>query len=119
MIIHTNTRWKPKNKAQRKKLYSHKTGIKIVGSGKEYKPTTNHLYDSDPTRSIKSLESSLSATTVKPVARYTDPEMKERERAARAEIEAKKMRVAPAYSKGAYQYITDGTDPRELGCKNV
>lgn len=34
-----------------------------------------------------------------------------------AEIERKKTRVAPAYNKGATQYITDGTDPRYLGRK--
>lgn len=34
-----------------------------------------------------------------------------------AEIEKKKMRVAPAYNKGATQYITDGADPKTLGRK--
>jgi hypothetical protein len=34
-----------------------------------------------------------------------------------AEIERKKTRVAPAYNKGATQYITEGTDPRYLGRK--
>lgn len=33
------------------------------------------------------------------------------------EIERKKMRVAPAYSKGATQYITDGADLTTLGRK--
>lgn len=35
----------------------------------------------------------------------------------RAEIEAKAKRVAPAFNKGAIQYITDGTDPATLGKK--
>jgi hypothetical protein len=34
-----------------------------------------------------------------------------------AEIERKKTRVAPAYNKGATQYITDGADPKTLGRK--
>jgi hypothetical protein len=34
-----------------------------------------------------------------------------------AEIERKKTRVAPAYNKGATQYITDGVDPKTLGRK--
>jgi hypothetical protein len=34
-----------------------------------------------------------------------------------AEIERKKTRVAPAYNKGATQYITEGTDPTTLGRK--
>lgn len=34
-----------------------------------------------------------------------------------AEIERKKSRLAPAYNKGAVQYITDETDPRFIGRK--
>lgn len=45
------------------------------------------------------------------------PELQERERIAQQEIERKKLRVAPHYSKGAYQYITDGTDLTTLGKK--
>lgn len=33
------------------------------------------------------------------------------------EIEAKKLRVAPAYAKGGTQYITPGSDPKTLGRK--
>jgi len=33
------------------------------------------------------------------------------------EIVAKSKRLAPAYSKGAVQYITDGMDPSDLGRK--
>jgi hypothetical protein len=33
------------------------------------------------------------------------------------EIERKKTRIAPAYNKGAVQYISDGTDPTTLGRK--
>ena len=32
-------------------------------------------------------------------------------------IEEKAMRTAPAFSKGAYQYITKGSDPTDLGKK--
>ena len=31
------------------------------------------------------------------------------------EIEAKRKRVAPAYNKGATQYITDGADTKDIG----
>lgn len=37
------------------------------------------------------------------------------EAAAQAEVEHKKGRVAIAYDKGSYQYITDDTDLEELG----
>jgi hypothetical protein len=33
------------------------------------------------------------------------------------EIQNKAARTAPAYSKGAYQYITDGADTKTLGRK--
>lgn len=34
-----------------------------------------------------------------------------------ASIEQKKKQIAPAYSKGAYQYITPGANPSEIGRK--
>lgn len=34
-----------------------------------------------------------------------------------AEIEKKKTRVAPAYNKGAVQYLTEGADPTTIGRK--
>lgn len=46
-----------------------------------------------------------------------DPEMAKREAAAVAEAEAKSKRIAPAYSKGAYQYITGTTNLGDLGNK--
>lgn len=33
------------------------------------------------------------------------------------EIERKKTRVAPAFNKGAVQYLTEGTDPTTIGRK--
>ena len=43
-------------------------------------------------------------------------ELAEREAAAQEEIERKKLRTAPAYSKGAYQYISE-LDLEYLGRK--
>lgn len=54
--------------------------------------------------------------TTKPVTRY-EGEMAKRELAAQKEIEMKSKQVAPAYSKGAYQYITDTNNLNELGRK--
>lgn len=47
-----------------------------------------------------------------------DPELAAREALAQKEIERKKKRLAPAYSKGPYMLITDDTDPASLGRKN-
>lgn len=46
-----------------------------------------------------------------------DPVMAERERIALAQAEAKTKRIAPAYSKGAYQYITSTADLTDIGRK--
>ena len=41
---------------------------------------------------------------------YESPEV-------RAEIEKKAMRIAPAYNKGAAQYVSDGDNPHYVGKK--
>lgn len=41
----------------------------------------------------------------------------ERDRLAQIEIEKKKNRIAPHYSKGPYQYLTDDVDPTTVGRK--
>lgn len=41
----------------------------------------------------------------------------EREKAAQEEIERKKLRVAPLFNKGGYQYISDDMDPTTFGKK--
>ena len=46
-----------------------------------------------------------------------DPAMAEREATALLAAEEKKLRVAPAYSKGAYQYINASSDLTTLGKK--
>jgi len=46
-----------------------------------------------------------------------DPNMAEREAEALRKADALKSAVAPAYSKGAYQFITKNTDLKTLGRK--
>lgn len=46
-----------------------------------------------------------------------DPEMQAREQLALAEAQAKTKRIAPAYSKGAYQYITSNETLVDIGKK--
>lgn len=46
---------------------------------------------------------------------YDDPEMQERERLAQEEIERKKLCTAPAYNKGAYQYIASEEQAKDIG----
>jgi len=49
---------------------------------------------------------------------YKDDEiLSAREEAAQKEVDVKRQRISPAYSKGAYQYITDLKDLPTLGRK--
>jgi hypothetical protein len=55
---------------------------------------------------------SIKSIDIDPIAQNQEQlryegELAEREAAAQVEIERKKMRTAPAYSKGAYQYISE------------
>jgi hypothetical protein len=77
----------------------------------------SYQYD-DPVRA----SSIPSAPTVPAVKRakadYSeDEEMDLREKLAQVETDRKRKRLAPLYSKGPVQYITDDTDPTELGRK--
>jgi hypothetical protein len=47
--------------------------------------------------------------------RYEDEEMAERERKAQEEIERKKLCTAPAYNKGAYQYVANEDMAKSIG----
>lgn len=46
---------------------------------------------------------------------YLDEELAERERKAQEEIERKKMCTAPAYNKGAYQYVSNTEQAKMVG----
>ena len=46
---------------------------------------------------------------------YLDEELAERERLAQEEIERKKLCTAPAFNKGAYQYVTSEEMAKDIG----
>lgn len=66
---------------------------------------------------VKIVSGTITSPVLQQPVSYEDEEMAKREQTAQAEIERKKLRVAPMYNKGAYQYITDDTDPKTLGRK--
>lgn len=68
-------------------------------------------------RKVKHLDTRAHHTYKKRDERRYTGEMAERERLAQEELDRKRSRVAPAYSKGAYQYISDETDISDLGRK--
>lgn len=65
---------------------------------------------------VNHLDTRAHHTYRKRIERY-DGEMGLRELKAQMELERKKKQVAPAYSKGAYQFISDETDLTDLGRK--
>lgn len=81
-----------------------------------YTPANNSTYQSylESKNKYKSVDVDPVSKSVEQV-RY-EGELAEREAAAQAEIERKKMRTAPAYSKGAYQYISE-MDVQYIGRK--
>lgn len=103
-----------------KKLKSSINDMKLFGISKEapdHKPNYDHpRYVSDSTRCIRS-NNDMSGTMYINVKDDLSPEMLAREAVAQEEIKRKRKRVAPAYNKGGYQYITDDTDPKTLGRK--
>lgn len=105
---------------QTKKLAASIKGMTLFGISKEvpdYQPQYNHpRYVSDSTRCIPSNNDSSGTLYINTQVELS-PEMQVREEEARLELKRKSKRVAPAYNKGAYQYITDDTDPKTLGRK--
>jgi len=67
-------------------------------------------------REVKRLDTRAHHTYQKRTERY-EGELALRELEAQKQLEEKKKRIAPAYSKGAYQYISDETDMSDIGRK--
>lgn len=109
-------------------IYSHvyrNWGSKPKSKEVKFKPITSaHLPKVTSVRSgamdyklHQSADEQAGVVTV-PVERpQYEGEMLERELAARKEIEYKKTCVAIPYNKGAYQYVTEGMDPKNFGRK--
>jgi hypothetical protein len=70
-----------------------------------------------PKRELAPLSNSVGNGFKRSVEDYKWKRDREESAATIKEIEKKKTRVAPAYNKGAVQYLTDGTDPATIGRK--
>jgi hypothetical protein len=68
-------------------------------------------------KSLAPLSNSVGNGFKRSVEDYKWKRDREESAATIAEIERKKTKVAPAYNKGAVQYLTDGTDPATIGRK--
>jgi hypothetical protein len=70
-----------------------------------------------PKRELAPLSNSVGNGFKRSVEDYKWKRDREESVATIKEIERKKTRVAPAYNKGAIQYLTEGTDPTTIGRK--
>lgn len=109
--------WLKKNKA--KKISKNQQGR---FNQERYQRSLNDPRIRDPqpnvsqTSFLSRLES-LHPETAKADQKYEDPEMALREAIAQEEIAHKRTKIAPHYSKGPYQYISDDIDLKTLGKK--
>lgn len=86
----------------------------LKGSAKE---RTLNLPEPLERKSLPPLSNSVGNGFKRSVEDYKWKRDREESAATIAEIERKKKKVAPAYNKGAVQYLTDGTDPATIGRK--
>lgn len=95
---------------------SSKTSVKHTVSFGTYKPPAPYRREGSlDFKSIKSLPDSGGIATVQSIM---DPRNLAKESPEiREAILAKSQRIAPAYNKGAAQYITDGADLTDIGRK--
>ena len=70
-----------------------------------------------PRKTLPPLSNSVGNGFKRSVDDYKWKRDREESAATIKEIERKKTRVAPAFNKGAVQYLTDGTDPATIGRK--
>lgn len=117
MLVYTRARFKPKKKRKVRGVIATKYDAKKY---QDSKSTLVPLYSGRPPRpgsevimQAKSLDTNASFTTKHSVM---DAAMLAREpEHVREAIIAKSKRIAIAYNKGAYQYVTDETDPKTIG----
>ncbi|QKE11211.1 hypothetical protein O152_gp133 [Pseudomonas phage PaBG] len=88
-------------------------------SDKEISVNKIPTYEYDDPVKARTIPSAQAARKTKPskCVQLDDPEMVRREALAQKEKERKRKMLAPAYNKGPYMLITEGTDPSELGRK--
>lgn len=117
MLVYTRARFKPKKKRKIRGVVATKFNAKKYVDNKS---TFIPSYGSRPPRpeseaimQAKSLETTACFTARQSM---TDAAVLAKEpEHVREAIIAKSKRIAIAYNKGAYQYVTDDTDPKTIG----
>lgn len=100
---------------RRKESLAIKREMKAAASKKVFVMTTSinaQLYDSKKYPSVSNGTNNTSKSSIMEERYKETPEV-------RAAIERKANCLAPAYNKGAYQYISDEQSAKDAGKKNV
>ena len=118
MMIYTRARFKPKKKRKPKGVVATKYRRSSAILGVEQLPSLSYgsRIGADSARQIASLHA-ISNCTGRTSVMDAAQLAKETEEV-RAEIIAKSKRIAIAYNKGAYQYVSDESDAKTIGRKN-
>lgn len=117
MLVYTNAKFKPKKKRKVRGVIAKRLNIsKYVDSRATYVPSYTGRPprpDSEAAAQVQSLQTNACFTirnsVMDAVSLAKEPEH------VREAIIAKSKRIAIAYNKGAYQYVTDETDPKTIG----
>jgi len=116
MLVYTRARFKPKKKRKVRGVIATKYDAKkymdskSVYTPRDYRPPRS---ESEVVMQAKSLETNACFTSR---VSMTDAAVLAKEpEHVREAIIAKSKRIAIAYNKGAYQYVTDETDPKTIG----
>jgi hypothetical protein len=117
MLIYTKTQFKSKKKKKLRGVVATKFVAPTRAAIVDYKPTVRFIprKESIIAASCSSLNTNASWTEknsiMDPIALAKEsPEVRD-------QIIAKSKRIAIAYSKGAYQYVTEETDIKSVGRK--
>lgn len=117
-LLYTKTssgRKKPSKKTLRLRE-ERKAYFKVILNGSAKERPIN-LPEPLPRKELPPISNSVGNGFKRSVEDYKWKRDREETVATIKEIERKKTKVAPIYSKGAFQYLTDGTDPATIGRK--
>lgn len=116
MLVYTRARFKPKKKQKVRGVVATKFNVsKHVSASTTYVPKYSRppRPGSEEVMQAKSLQTNACFTSR---VSMTDAAVLAKEpEHVREAIIAKSKRIAIAYNKGAYQYVTDETDPKTIG----
>lgn len=117
MLVYTASKFKPKKKRKLRGVIAKKfDASKYTDKKSVYTPTYSGRPPRPGSETVMQAESLQTNACFTSRVSMTDAAVLAKEpEHIREAIIAKSKRIAIAYNKGAYQYVTDGTDPKTIG----